>query len=282
MIAPVVLGFAAVGLWLIYLAYRYNLLFVLNTTNIDTKGLVYPRALQQTTTGIYLALVCIIGLFAVAKAWGPLILMILYLVIAVVFHMSLNAAMDPLLKFLPKSLQVEEEPLLALENGQRTAINSQDDSNTIQPDSKTTYISSQERNNSTLSTAQSPSNRPLTSPHHQHFKTPNILTTFLHPHTHSSYLNDHHQRISRSFPETSYPEEVARGAYFDPAISSPTPVLWIPRDGMGISTQEIRHTMDTCGVVMTDEGAGFDEKGKIFWDKGNEPPAAVWNEKRIY
>ncbi|KAI9796523.1 MAG: hypothetical protein M1825_000611, partial [Sarcosagium campestre] len=37
-IAPLMLGFATVGLWLIYFMYRYNLLFVYNA-NIDTKGL---------------------------------------------------------------------------------------------------------------------------------------------------------------------------------------------------------------------------------------------------
>lgn len=44
-ISPLVLGFATIGMYLIYLAYRYNLLFVFNCT-IDTKGLIY-RALYN-------------------------------------------------------------------------------------------------------------------------------------------------------------------------------------------------------------------------------------------
>jgi calcium permeable stress-gated cation channel len=41
-IAPLVLGFAAVGLYFFYFAYRYNMLFVSNA-NVDTKGRIYPR-----------------------------------------------------------------------------------------------------------------------------------------------------------------------------------------------------------------------------------------------
>ncbi len=47
-IAPLVLGFAAIGLYLFYFAYRYNLLYVSNA-DIDTKGMIYPRALQLAT-----------------------------------------------------------------------------------------------------------------------------------------------------------------------------------------------------------------------------------------
>ena len=42
------------SLGLVYFAYRYNFLFVYNT-QVDTKGLAYPRAWKQTLTGVYLA-----------------------------------------------------------------------------------------------------------------------------------------------------------------------------------------------------------------------------------
>ena len=55
-------------------------MFVSNAT-IDTKGRVYPRALQQLFVGLYLAEVCLIGLFAIdlgtsIGALGPLLLMV--------------------------------------------------------------------------------------------------------------------------------------------------------------------------------------------------------------
>lgn len=111
-IAPLILGFAFVGLYLVYQAYRYNLLFVYDL-QVDTKGLVYPRALQHLMTGIYLAVICMIGLFAIRGAVGPLILMVLFLILFVLAHISLNEAMAPLMTFLPRSLETEEEDLQA-------------------------------------------------------------------------------------------------------------------------------------------------------------------------
>ncbi|KAI5286542.1 hypothetical protein KEM54_006694, partial [Ascosphaera aggregata] len=106
-IAPLILGFAYFGLFLVYHAYRYNLLFVYDC-DIDTKGLVYPRALQQLLTDIYLAEVCLIGLFAIEGAVGPLVMMALSLVVISLGHIALNEALGPLLEGLPKSLNEEE------------------------------------------------------------------------------------------------------------------------------------------------------------------------------
>ncbi|GAB1210116.1 hypothetical protein APSETT445_008906 [Aspergillus pseudonomiae] len=107
-IAPLILGFAFVGLYLVYQAYRYNFLFVYDL-RIDTKGLVYPRALQHLLTGIYLAAVCMIGLFAIKGAIGPLIIMVLFAILFVLAHMSLNEALAPFNNFLPRTLDAEEE-----------------------------------------------------------------------------------------------------------------------------------------------------------------------------
>ncbi|KAI2826242.1 hypothetical protein CBS147320_6417 [Aspergillus niger] len=111
-IAPLILGFAFVGLYLVYQAYRYNFLFVYEL-RIDTRGLVYPRALQHLLTGIYLADICLIGLFAIKGAIGPLIIMALFLIVTILAHISLNDALEPLYSFLPANLDVEEESQLS-------------------------------------------------------------------------------------------------------------------------------------------------------------------------
>lgn len=111
-IAPLILCFAFVGLFLVYQAYRYNLLFVYNI-DIDTKGLVYPRALQHLMTGVYLAEICMIGLFSIKGAIGPLIILAFYLVLTILAHISLNEALTPLMNFLPRSLDSEEEEIQA-------------------------------------------------------------------------------------------------------------------------------------------------------------------------
>lgn len=120
-IAPLILGFAAFGLYLVYQAYRYNFLFVYDI-EIDTKGLVYPRALQHLLTGLYLAEICMIGLFAIKGAIGPVVIMVLFAIGNILAHMSLNEALAPLNTFLPRSLDAEEELLQEKEDA-RAEIN---------------------------------------------------------------------------------------------------------------------------------------------------------------
>ncbi|KAI4123378.1 MAG: hypothetical protein LQ338_005294 [Usnochroma carphineum] len=256
-IAPLVLGFATIGLYLVYLAYRYNLLFVFNT-DVDTKGLVYPRALQQTTTGAYLAIVCLIGLFGIKAAPGPIVLMVVFLIFIILFHMSLNSALGPLLKFLPKSLEAEEESLLASEDGNGIA-------------------STAEKGNgvSTSTDSVGPPVKDLgPAPH----KKPNFITKFLRPDLYTDY-HTLRRLVPRGFADISYDPVVERDAYYHPSISSQTPLLWVPRDEAGVSRQECRHSGKV--IPMTDEGAGFDEKGNITWDQENSRPP-IWQEKIYY
>lgn len=259
------LGFATIGLYLIYLAYRYNLLFVYNA-NIDTKGLVYPRALQQTTTGVYLGIVCLIGLFGIATAYGPLVLMIIYLIFLILFHISLNSAIDPLLMYLPKSLEAEEESLTALEDGGYTNGDNMHDNKGVSATSKQAGVNGD-------STVANGDGLPA-APH----KQPNFITKFLSPHKYTDY-STLRRLVPRGFAEIAYDPVVERDAYYHPAISSATPVLWIPRDEMGISRQECHHTSKV--IPMTDEAAGFDDKGTLTWDAESARPP-IYEEKVYY
>lgn len=107
-IAPLCLGFSTLGMALFYFAWRYNVLFVTDST-IDTRGLIYPRAVKQLFTGIYLSELCLIGLFGASVAIGPLVLMVIFTVFTVLFHISFNSALNPLLYSLPQSLMADEE-----------------------------------------------------------------------------------------------------------------------------------------------------------------------------
>lgn len=263
-IAPLVLGFATVGLYLMYVANRYNLLFVFNS-NIDTKGLVYPRALQQTTVGAYISILCLIGLFGIKAAIGPLILMIVLLIVVILFHVSLNAAIEPLLNYLPKSLQAEEDSLLALEDAYSAEEGPPKNGTQI-----ATAVQSHETDNSPTSTGKGLP----PAPH----KKPNLIAKWLKP----DKFTDYHtlrRLVPRGFADIGYDPIVERDAYYNPAIASPTPLLWIPRDLMGISRQECRHSSKV--IPMSDDDAGFDEKNNLVWneDKGRPP---IWKEKIYY
>ncbi|EXJ78590.1 hypothetical protein A1O1_08991 [Capronia coronata CBS 617.96] len=267
-IAPLMLGFATIGLGLFYFAYRYNLLFV-DSSTIDTKGLVYPKALQHTLVGCYLAVLCLIGLFAIRAAPGPLVLMIIFLVFMILYHISLSSAVKPLLHYLPRSLDVEEAALLDGESPNMSATaeldgHGRDHDKTYEKDA----INELRRTKDSMSPGQG-KNRPVSK-----------LKKFFRPDIYASF-GVLRKLVPQDFAEIRYSPEVERDAYQDPAVNAAPPLLWVPRDEMGVSRQECLHTNKV--TPMTDEGAYLDEKGKIVWDEeetGGRPP--IFEEKIYY
>lgn len=108
-ISPLILVFAGCGMLFVHYVYRYSLIYVHDDSQLDTKGLVYPRALLHLMVGLYIAEICLIGLFALKKAFGPMLLMILFLGICGITHYSLSSALSPLLANLPRTLALEKE-----------------------------------------------------------------------------------------------------------------------------------------------------------------------------
>lgn len=100
--------FAGLGMFFISYVYRYGLLYVYDSS-LDTKGLFYPRALMQLMTGLYIAEICLIGLFALKSAVGPLLLMAIFFIFTALVHISLNDAVTPLLYNLPRTLALEKD-----------------------------------------------------------------------------------------------------------------------------------------------------------------------------
>lgn len=260
-IAPLMLGFATIGLGLFYFAHRYNLLFV-DSSVIDTKGLVYAKALQHTLVGCYLSVICLIGLFGIRAAPGPVALMVVFLVFMALYHISLTSAVRPLLHYLPRSLGAEETALLQVE-----------DAVISHPSEGQSQDVMQEKNGVEELRKTKKSMPP------EGGKT-SMFKKFLRPDIYCSYAVLR-KLVPQDFAEIRYAPEVERDAYQHPAVNAVAPLLWVPRDEMGVSRQECLHTNKV--TPMTDEGATFNEKGKIIWDEeetGGRAP--IWEEKIYY
>lgn len=289
-IAPLVSGFGMVGLLLFYLAYRYNFIFVYQTY-FDTKGLMYARALQQLFVGIYLANGCMIGLFAInlgnsTVLLGPMILMIIYLVFTILYHISLNAALSPLLQFLPKTLETEERRLLAVEESESDA-DVEDQGHERATHSETPRTSTGTRPDQFRA---SNGDTPLTAPMEKvntnktassvppPSKAPNFFMKWLRPDKYTDYYTLRHL-VPRSAFDIEYSEEEERDAYFHPAVRKEPDLLWVPRDELGVSRQEVRHTSRITPI--TDEGAALNEKGDLVWESSKAVDAPIY-EQRVY
>lgn len=265
-IAPLILGWATIGMSLFYFAWRYNVLFVTDT-QIDTRGLIYPRALKQLFTGIYLSELCLIGLFGASVAIGPLVLMIAFLVFTVLFHLSLNNALDPLLYNLPQSLMAEEEQRLA---GLEATVS--DEKAAANDKGYVTVSDAVHRLKKTEVTDQrqtSPGGQP---------KKGNFIIKFLKPWVYADYftLRSYLPQQETNFGVT---DKLEAEAYLPSVVTSQPPLLWIPRDKAGVSAQEVAHTGKV--IPITDEGCELNDKNKLEWDQdGARPP--VWEEKVMY
>lgn len=265
------LGFAAIGLYLFYFAYRYNMLYVTNA-DIDTQGKAYVQALKHLTVGCYLLMVCLIGLFAIGTAantiaLGPLILLIILLIVCILYHVALNSALEPLINYLPKNLEAEEEALLSREETKLSHPGEASDEalagGSGARDSGVANVDSAEKG---LTVTDTPTEKP------------NFLLRYLRPDKYDGYVQM--RRLVPSAQETAtYSPEVERDAYFPPSIKAQPPLLWIPRDELGVSRQEIKHTSRV--IEITDEDAWLDEKNNICWDQDKGVPP-IFSEKIYY
>lgn len=70
-------------------------------------------------------------------------------------------------------------------------------------------------------------------------------------------------------------------AYLHPAIISECPIVWIARDTYGVSAMEVRATSQEA-YMMTDEGAVFNDKGKVEWRNEKVTEAPIWEDEVAY
>lgn len=253
-VAPLVLGFATAGIFLYYLSYRHQMFYVVQT-KIDTKGEAYKRALQQMPTGIYIAELSLIGLFGVKKAPAQTTLMIILLVLTAVVNLLLDRMLRPLELYLGVDIWQEQEPLLAQEDG------------VPQNDEAALHAASHARR---LGLKRLPD--PM----------PRVLSDFFDSIISKSRAQSEsllHDPSSREEDTSPMKEDELKRAYLSPALTSKLPRLWIPKDEVGVSKQEIEQN-EAAGIPTTDDAAEIDDNGKLNWDHRFEN-VPVWSKPKV-
>jgi len=238
-IAPLILGFAAIGLYLFYLSYRYNMLYVIQT-KVDSKGECYGRALQHLLTGVYLSELCLIGLFGARKAPGPSMLIVILLIATIVYHSILNRILTSVKANLSVSEEGETVPLMAAEEGDAEHVEYRGSR------SRSTLIG--------LSGLPLSVSEPIARKVESYIASTEKIVR--------SWLDDPSTREVED--EVHYTEDDMKNAYLNPALTSKTPKLWVVKDEMSISKHEIEEN-EAVGIPATDEGAFLDSQNRIKW-----------------
>jgi hypothetical protein len=260
-IAPLILGFAVIGFSLIYVAFRYNFLYVYES-NIETKGAAYQKAMKQLLVGCYLSELCLIGLFAISTAKniqsvGPLAIMCVLLLMTIIFSVTLSKGL------------AHEEARLAYTDP--TPFNGHHENG---------LNGSGEKVAPTAHNGDPSGHAPKAT------RIPLFLRNLINPERNSIHKLSASLDQFYHHPQEPLPIEIQKRAFFNPSVTSPTPVIWIVHDDMGISEREIRDTKKSVpGLEITDEQAIFNEKGKVYWkgvDDGHSREAPVFDERIIY
>ena len=243
-IQPLVLGFAAIGFWLFYLAYKHQLLYVVQV-KVEARGVCYALAVQHLMTAVYLSELCLFGLFMLKSAAGPAALMVILLVGTVIYHVVVNRYLEPMEKYLSLDkpmLDEEDQGLLIMSHARKLDI---------------------------------PEKLPLVL---MDPLAPLLEPWFFDP---KDTLRPYLQDPADDDDTPRYLDDEVKNAYLNPALTSKMPKAWIPKDAHGVSKNEISEN-DEAGIPMTDEGAELDENGKLIWDKDDFSTVPIFKIPKNY
>ncbi|PWY68632.1 DUF221 domain protein [Aspergillus heteromorphus CBS 117.55] len=293
-IAPLILIFNMITFGLFWFVYRYNTLYV-TKFRFDTGGLLFPRAINQLFTGLYVMEISLIGLFFLVRdeqgdvaCEGQAIIMIVVLILTAGYQILLNDAFGPLFRYLPITLEddaVRRDEEFARAQRTRLGLPEEevDPTDTIEHQlAEREHMQTQADRMSRdieMKNLESSSER-HESPHHVHRphlgphrtswadRSPNRRSPYYK--THSDTQVPSIQRLRDKIAEDAEaqgpspgkmgpalfagihdeledltPEErdqLTQRAFQHDALRAKRPVVWIPRDDLGVSDDEVYRT----------------------------------------
>ncbi|RWA03601.1 hypothetical protein EKO27_g11504 [Xylaria grammica] len=308
-IAPIISIFAIITFSLLWIANKYSMLYV-NRLSIDTGGVLYPRALNQTFTGLYVMNIALIGLFFIQedetgdRACAPqAIIMIVVTILTALYQLLLNTSFGPMFRYLP--ITFEDEAVIRDEAFQRAqdrrlGLADDDDAKRFDEDSSSPHQSLdgpsdlQEKRNRGNKLGNLNPVRGIV--HAGTWAVRSGKNTYDHTlgraergiKNAAKFRDERKQKdleAQRAIGEALYggfhdeiedlmPEErdvLVRRAFMHSALRARRPTLWIPRDDLGISDDEIRRTRELSEHIwISNEGTALDSKVRVVY--GRAPP----------
>ncbi|KAK3353051.1 hypothetical protein B0T25DRAFT_200249 [Lasiosphaeria hispida] len=310
-VAPLISIFAIITFSLLWVANRYNMLYVTRFRS-DTGGVLYPRAINQTFTGLYVMELCLIGLFFLAEdeegvnvCFPQAIIMIVALILTALYQFLLNSAFGPLLRYLP--ITFEDEAVLRDEAFQRAQdrrlgfIPDDDESTALMSNQDGTAEGDIELHQMRRGKGETGSRlgrlNPVKGIVHagnwaarggKKVRTATLGKAEDNLRTATLYRKQRRQKdleAQRAIGDALYggyhdeiedltPEErdaLVRKAFQHYAMRARRPTVWIPRDDLGVSDDEIIKTRDFSEHIwISNEGTALDSKVRVVY--GRNPP----------
>ncbi|TWU76601.1 hypothetical protein ED733_008084 [Metarhizium rileyi] len=316
-VAPLISIFAVITFGLLWLAQRYAMLYV-NRSETDTGGILYPRAINQTFTGLYFMELCLAGLFFIASdvnnkactAYG--VIMLVVFILTILYQIVLNKSFSPMFRYLPITL--EDEAVIRDEIFQRAQdirfglVQGDEEQGRVSFGEKSLRVPDNDKDVE-LQNLDPGRTDGLDNPSNpvkqigtwakvrgkqvgqwakgggsQIRKLKNMAD-----HTPAAQYRRNQRKknleAQKAIGDALYggipddiedltPEErdfLTRHAFLHSALRARRPAVWIPRDDLGVSDDEIRRTNNfSKHIWISNEGTALDSKVRVVY--GKSPP----------
>ncbi|RDA86989.1 hypothetical protein CP532_6718 [Ophiocordyceps camponoti-leonardi (nom. inval.)] len=306
--APLISIFVVITFSLLWVAQRYTMIYVYRFET-DTGGVLYPRAINQTFTGLYFMELLMAGLFfivrddsAAAKCTAHGVIMIVVFLLTALYQLALNISFAPLLRYLP--ITFEDEAVLRDEAFQRaqdfrfgTARHElgADDAKASECEERSSFGENADEKRPGL---ESSDVRHAAQGCHVVKQMGTLAKDGGHQLRRLKHKSDNSRAVQyrrrqrqrdleaqRAIGDALYggvpddiedltPEErdaLTRHAFQHYALRARRPTVWIPRDDLGVSDDEIRRTRQYSEHIwISNEGTALDSKVRVVY--GKNPP----------
>ncbi|KAI1154731.1 DUF221-domain-containing protein [Nemania diffusa] len=308
-IAPIISIFAIITFSLLWIANKYSMLYV-NRLSIDTGGVLYPRALNQTFTGLYVMEIALIGLFFIQEDGNGVhactpqaVIMIVVTILTALYQLLLNMSFGPMFRYLP--ITFEDEAVLRDEAFQRAqdrrlGLIDEDEMKEFDEDLPSDHYPGDgpsDAQGKAMRSNKVSNFKPIKGIAHagawairggKNTYNQTLGRAEKGIKNASKFRSERKQKdleAQRAIGEALYggfhdeiedltPEErdvLVRRAFVHSALRARRPTLWIPRDDLGISDDEIRRTQEFSEHIwISNEGTALDSKVRVVY--GRAPP----------
>lgn len=282
-IAPLIMGFATITFFLIFVAFLYNLIHVMKPNDSDARGRNYPLAMFQMFVAVYLSEVLLVALFVFSKNWACVALEGFWILVTAASHIYFKLKFLPLFETVPisalkyaagdrtfqypmydqglKEIKTEGENYwkggnqLGLTDSPKDQVLADRD----ESDLNTATVTNEKRSSGDKTSSESDVNPKPRSKLSD--STASTISKFFKPKTNTFEM------VRDTMPDSyfnyiQYNADFVRTAYDDPAVNAPEPHIWCAKDKMGLSEIEKNKALEN-GVECSDAEAGFDGAGKI-------------------
>ncbi|CRK35984.1 hypothetical protein BN1723_015037, partial [Verticillium longisporum] len=314
--APLINIFACITFGLLLLAQKYCLLYVVRA-GIDTGGVLYPRAINQLFTGLYVMELSMAGMFFVARDENnrpqqpQAIIMLVTVGLTICYQVLLNRSFSPLFRYLPVTGEDEaaiRDEVFHQEQLRRFGMVEETDQDTDGADAEKRQDGSigdsrgREDDeielqglsrNDTKKRGYNPVKgvRNLAVKGGQGLRNVATWKKVEAPSAvrNAAYYRRHQRQkdleAQRAIGEALYggvadeiedlmPEErnaLVQESFKHTALRARMPTVWIPRDDLGVSDDEIRLTREyTENIHISNEGTALDSEVRVVY--GRNPP----------